>query len=506
MSWALASFARCSALALAAGFAWYERIAPDVAGARARRDARRARGARAVAFAPLPNVKPTTDIVLLAGYALGGAPGFAVGAVAALASNLFFGQGPWTPWQMAAWGAGGRPRRRARRAPTRARASAASRSRSPAALAGLLFGAIMDFCTWVTFSGDAHARPATSRSSATSLPFNVAHAVGNVVFCLAFGPALVRALLRFRARFDGPLASPAGGRRRARRARSRSRRRCRGRAGRAARPPRRCLPAARAERATAASAARAGAALDAAAHGLGGARPGRGRAHPRDVARAAARRLPAAHAGRAARDPATSSARSSRSSPRALAAARGRRRPRRRRCAPRSAATGRSRGLVNRPRFARPGAARRAGGSARTAPSAAAALARPPAERRRRLQLRRPRRRRAAIDDTARRAPGARRPPPGAARARRAARRASSRATRTATAASPLQPGAPSNAQSTAWAVQALVAAGRDPARVRRGGSRTPLGYLRTLVGARRRGPLLAHERARRRSGSPRRR
>jgi len=46
----------------------------------------------------------------------------------------------------------------------------------------------------------------------------------------------------------------------------------------------------------------------------------------------------------------------------------------------------------------------------------------------------------------------------------------------------PLQPGAGSNAQSTAWAVQGLVAAGRDPARVRRGGSRTPLGYLRTLV------------------------
>ena len=57
-----------------------------------------------IAFARCPNVKPTTDIVLLAGYALGGAPGFAVGAVPALASNLFFGQGPWTPWQMAGWG------------------------------------------------------------------------------------------------------------------------------------------------------------------------------------------------------------------------------------------------------------------------------------------------------------------------------------------------------------------------------------------------------------------
>ena len=47
----------------------------------------------------------------------------------------------------------------------------------------------------------------------------------------------------------------------------------------------------------------------------------------------------------------------------------------------------------------------------------------------------------------------------------------------------PLQPGDRSNAQSTAWAVQALVAAGRDPDRVRRGGSRSPLAYLRSLIG-----------------------
>ncbi len=45
-----------------------------------------------------------------------------------------------------------------------------------------------------------------------------------------------------------------------------------------------------------------------------------------------------------------------------------------------------------------------------------------------------------------------------------------------------LQGGA-SNAQSTAWAVQGLIAAGRNPARQRRGGARSPLGYLRSLVG-----------------------
>ena len=48
----------------------------------------------------------------------------------------------------------------------------------------------------------------------------------------------------------------------------------------------------------------------------------------------------------------------------------------------------------------------------------------------------------------------------------------------------PLQPGGPSNAQSTAWAVQALVAAGRDPDRQRRNGARSPIAYLRSLVSA----------------------
>ena len=90
--------------ALGLGFAWYERTQPGsrmlaLVGTLA---ALAAIGR--IAFAPFPNVKPTTDIVLIAGFALGGAPGFVVGAVAALASNLVFGQGPWTPWQMAAWG------------------------------------------------------------------------------------------------------------------------------------------------------------------------------------------------------------------------------------------------------------------------------------------------------------------------------------------------------------------------------------------------------------------
>jgi prenyltransferase beta subunit len=46
----------------------------------------------------------------------------------------------------------------------------------------------------------------------------------------------------------------------------------------------------------------------------------------------------------------------------------------------------------------------------------------------------------------------------------------------------PQRPGGQSNAQSTAWAAQGLLAAGRDPALVRRRGSRSPISYLESLV------------------------
>ncbi|MDM8270301.1 ECF transporter S component [Thermophilibacter provencensis] len=57
-----------------------------------------------VLFAPVPDVKPVSAIAIVAGAALGRRSGFVVGALAALVSNFFFGQGPWTPWQMYAWG------------------------------------------------------------------------------------------------------------------------------------------------------------------------------------------------------------------------------------------------------------------------------------------------------------------------------------------------------------------------------------------------------------------
>jgi len=56
------------------------------------------------AFFMLPQFKPVAAMVIISGVAFGGESGFLVGAVTMFVSNMIFGQGPWTPWQMFAMG------------------------------------------------------------------------------------------------------------------------------------------------------------------------------------------------------------------------------------------------------------------------------------------------------------------------------------------------------------------------------------------------------------------
>ena len=56
------------------------------------------------AFFMVPQFKPVVAIVIISGVCFGPESGFLVGAVTGFASNFFFGQGPWTPWQMFCFG------------------------------------------------------------------------------------------------------------------------------------------------------------------------------------------------------------------------------------------------------------------------------------------------------------------------------------------------------------------------------------------------------------------
>ena len=167
-----------------------------------------------IAFAAVPNVKPTTDIVLVSGYALGAGPGFAVGAIAGLTSNFFFGQGPWTPWQMAAWGATGLI------GAGLARLMALRAGDPPPPLGPLAAGGHLlrrRLCL--------HRRPGRRRlghlqrsqrggswgsTSGKGLGFDAIHAAGCLVFALAFGPALTRSVQRFARRIQVTWVSPGG--------------------------------------------------------------------------------------------------------------------------------------------------------------------------------------------------------------------------------------------------------------------------------------------------------
>ena len=179
---------------LAVGIAWLERgpdsskelvlIATLAAAAAAGR----------VLFAAIPGVQPVTVITVVSGIALGARSGFAVGAVAAFVSNFFLGQGTWTPWQMLAWGACGL-----------AGALAAPLLRGRFTLAafcfvlGLAFSAFMDVWNWLAFYNQ-HTWQTFVAVHGRGLPFDLAHAIGNVLIALAAGPELRRLLDRYRRR------------------------------------------------------------------------------------------------------------------------------------------------------------------------------------------------------------------------------------------------------------------------------------------------------------------
>jgi energy-coupling factor transport system substrate-specific component len=152
-----------------------------------------------VIFAAVPGIQPATFIAILAGYIFGVEPGFMVGALVALLSNIFLGQGPWTPWQMLAWGLAGASggllavilKGKVRVIPIAVLCAAW----------GFLFGWMMNFWFWLSF-----VYPLTLKSyltaNLTSFWFDFFHAAGNVMFAVLLTRPMSAMLLRFRARFS----------------------------------------------------------------------------------------------------------------------------------------------------------------------------------------------------------------------------------------------------------------------------------------------------------------
>jgi energy-coupling factor transport system substrate-specific component len=146
-----------------------------------------------VLFAAVPGVQPVTVIAIVAGASLGMRAGVATGALAAFVSNLFLGQGIWTPQQMLGWGACGA---------VGALLGPALRSRwvlaAVSAVLGFAFSMMMDVWLWYGFA--PHTLPALVAVLGRGLWFDASHAAGNVVIALAAGPELRRMLDRYGSR------------------------------------------------------------------------------------------------------------------------------------------------------------------------------------------------------------------------------------------------------------------------------------------------------------------
>lgn len=195
MSWLLAS-SLIVGLVLAAGWVAYERRTPSARMVAVVATLAAVAALGRDAFVALPDVKPVTAIAFVVGYALGPLPGFTVGAIGMLASNIMLGQGPYTPWQMAAWGlvglAGAALGRLTHRRLGRVPLALAC------AVAALMAKEIMNLYTY-TLAG-THTPAAFLAIAGTALPFDLTDMFATLLFALAFGPELARLLARTRER------------------------------------------------------------------------------------------------------------------------------------------------------------------------------------------------------------------------------------------------------------------------------------------------------------------
>ena len=140
-----------------------------------------------ILFGPIPDFKPVSAIAIIAGATLGRRNGFMVGALAALTSNFFFGQGMWTPWQMYAWGLVGYVGGALTYAGAFDRADGTVRM--PALLAygfasGLLYGVVINAYDIIGFVQPLTWAGAVARL-ATAVPFDITHGLATCVFLVA---------------------------------------------------------------------------------------------------------------------------------------------------------------------------------------------------------------------------------------------------------------------------------------------------------------------------------
>lgn len=147
-------------------------------------------------FYMFPQFKPVAAVVIISGTAFGAQAGFLVGALSMLVSNLLFGQGMWTPWQMLAMGLLGF-----------FAGIIFSRRRTTFAICLysffsvlILYGGIMNISSVLTYTTDINLQTVAAYII-SGIPFDLIHAVSTVIFILIIGDALLKKCCRLRVKF-----------------------------------------------------------------------------------------------------------------------------------------------------------------------------------------------------------------------------------------------------------------------------------------------------------------
>ena len=147
-------------------------------------------------FAPIPFFKPVTAIVIITAIYLGSEAGFITGAFSAVVSNFYFGQGPWTPFQMLAWGLIGFIAGLLAERLVKSKVLLVIYG----ALSGVAFSFIMD--VWTTLWADGTFNIARFIASiTTAAPFTAVYMVSNVIFLLLLTKPIGSKLQRLKTKY-----------------------------------------------------------------------------------------------------------------------------------------------------------------------------------------------------------------------------------------------------------------------------------------------------------------
>ncbi len=148
-------------------------------------------------FAPVPFFKPVSAIVSIAARHFGPQAGFMMGAFSAIISNIYFGQGPWTPFQMLCWGLIGLT---AGFAGKRGLLSKSLPLCVFGVFAGVFYSFIMDVWTVVSMNGSFSA-DLWMAAIISALPVTGVYCVSNIIFMLILNKPLGSKLERLKTKY-----------------------------------------------------------------------------------------------------------------------------------------------------------------------------------------------------------------------------------------------------------------------------------------------------------------